>query len=82
MGGEAEIMAGGVTYRLGFKEALYLGKGVVDISFDSIDPHKPAKLYINSAPAHHDISFKKSNGEGCGSCRYGQSGNCQSQNHQ
>jgi 4-deoxy-L-threo-5-hexosulose-uronate ketol-isomerase len=59
VGGAAEVMAGGVSYRLGFKEALYLGKGVVDISFDSIDPQKPAKLYINSAPAHHAYPSKK-----------------------
>ena len=59
VGGEAEIMAGGVTYRLGFKEALYLGKGVTDISFDSIDSQKPAKLYLNSAPAHHTFPSKK-----------------------
>src|SRR5665647_1008511 len=31
VGGEAEIMAAGVSYRLGFREALYLGKGVRDI---------------------------------------------------
>jgi 4-deoxy-L-threo-5-hexosulose-uronate ketol-isomerase len=59
VGGEAEVMAGGVTYRLGFKEALYLGKGLADISFDSIDPQKPAKLYMNSAPAHHEYPSKK-----------------------
>ena len=59
VGGEAEVMAGGVSYRLGFKEALYLGKGVVDISFDSIDPQRPARLYLNSAPAHHAYPSKK-----------------------
>jgi len=59
VGGEAEVMADGVTYRLGFKEALYLGKGVSNVSFDSIDPHKPAKLYLNSAPAHHGYPSKK-----------------------
>src|SRR5512133_1381962 len=58
-GGEAEIIAGGVMYRLDFKEALYLGKGVGDISFDSIDPQRPAKLYLNSAPAHHTYPSKK-----------------------
>jgi 4-deoxy-L-threo-5-hexosulose-uronate ketol-isomerase len=59
VGGEAEVMAGGVSYRLGFKEALYLGKGVMDVSFDSIDPQRPARLYLNSAPAHHAYPSKK-----------------------
>ncbi len=51
-GGEAEIKAGGSVYTLGFKEALYLGKGTRDISFKSANSSHPAKLYINSAPAH------------------------------
>jgi len=59
VGGEAEVMASGKTYRLEFKEALYLGKGESDISFDSIDPLKPAKLYLNSAPAHQAYPSKK-----------------------
>ncbi|MBN2350667.1 MAG: 5-dehydro-4-deoxy-D-glucuronate isomerase [Bacteroidales bacterium] len=59
VGGEAKITAGGVDYNLDYKEALYLGKGVTDISFASVDANKPAKLYINSAPAHHAYPSKK-----------------------
>jgi 4-deoxy-L-threo-5-hexosulose-uronate ketol-isomerase len=59
VGGEAEVMAGGVTYRLEYKEALYVGKGGKDVSFRSMDPQKPAKLYLNSAPAHHAYPSKK-----------------------
>jgi 4-deoxy-L-threo-5-hexosulose-uronate ketol-isomerase len=59
IGGEAEINAGGVIYKLGFKEALYLGKGNTDVSFRSADSTQPAKLYINSAPAHHTFPSKK-----------------------
>jgi len=59
VGGAAEILAGGSVYTLGYKEALYLGKGVTDISFKSIDADKPAKLYFNSAPAHHSYPSKK-----------------------
>jgi 4-deoxy-L-threo-5-hexosulose-uronate ketol-isomerase len=33
IGGDAEIMAGGQSYHLGYKEALYLGKGVSGIIF-------------------------------------------------
>ncbi len=59
VGGEAEISGGGTIYKLGFKEALYLGKGTKDVLFKSVDPLNPAKLYINSAPAHHTFPSKK-----------------------
>jgi 4-deoxy-L-threo-5-hexosulose-uronate ketol-isomerase len=59
IGGEAEIEAGGAVFRIGFKEALYLGKGTKDVVFKSADKLNPAKLYINSAPAHHNYPSKK-----------------------
>jgi 4-deoxy-L-threo-5-hexosulose-uronate ketol-isomerase len=59
IGGDAVIDTGGNIYRLGFKEALYLGKGTTDVVFKSTDSTKPAKLYINSAPAHHTYPSKK-----------------------
>ncbi len=59
VGGEAEIEAGGIVYKIGFKEALYLGKGTKDVVFKSVDRLNPAKLYINSAPAHHKYPSKK-----------------------
>ena len=59
IGGEAEIKTKGKSYSLGFKEALYLGMGTHDVLFRSIDTKKPAKLYINSAPAHHAFPSKK-----------------------
>ena len=59
IGGEAEIKAGGAIFKLGFKEALYLGKGTMNVSFRSSDNKKPAKLYINSAPAHHAYPSRK-----------------------
>jgi 4-deoxy-L-threo-5-hexosulose-uronate ketol-isomerase len=59
VGGEAEISAGGVVYKIGFKESLYLGKGTTNVSFRSADGKKPSKLYINSAPAHHAYPSKK-----------------------
>ena len=59
IGGDAEIDAGGKTYKLGFKEALYLGKGTKNVVFRSADSKNPAKLYINSAPAHHAFPSKK-----------------------
>jgi len=53
VGGAAVIDTKVKVYKVGFKEALYLGKGTHDVVFKSADPKKPAKLYINSAPAHH-----------------------------
>jgi 4-deoxy-L-threo-5-hexosulose-uronate ketol-isomerase len=59
IGGDAEISASGITYKLGFKEALYLGKGTTDVTFKSADSKNPSKLYINSAPAHHSFPSNK-----------------------
>ena len=59
IGGAAEITAGGTLYELGFKEALYLGKETRDVVFESVDKAKPAKLYINSAPAHRVYPSRK-----------------------
>lgn len=53
VGGEALITADGESYTLGFKDALYLGRGTKEVAFASKDGDNPAKLYINSAPAHH-----------------------------
>jgi 4-deoxy-L-threo-5-hexosulose-uronate ketol-isomerase len=52
VGGEATVTADGTVYSLKHKEALYLGQGVKDVVFESLDANAPAHLYINSAPAH------------------------------
>lgn len=59
VGGMAIIEADDQVYELGFKEALYLGKGVQSIVFKSKDANNPALLYINSAPAHQAFPSKK-----------------------
>jgi len=59
VGGEALIEAEGTEYSIGFKEALYLGKETRDVIFKSADASSPAKLYINSAPAHHKYPSRK-----------------------
>jgi len=53
------VKAGEMIYELGFKEALYLGKGTANVVFKSTNPKMPARLYINSAPAHHAYASKK-----------------------
>lgn len=53
VGGEAHIMVDGEKYVLGFKEGLYIGRENKEVTFQSADANQPAKLYLNSAPAHH-----------------------------
>lgn len=52
IGGDATITVDGTVYTLGFKEALYIGQGSKVITFASVNSSAPAKLYINSSPAH------------------------------
>ncbi|GAF05691.1 5-dehydro-4-deoxy-D-glucuronate isomerase [Saccharicrinis fermentans] len=55
VGGDAKIVADGTEYILKYKEALYLGRGIKDVVFESADASKPAHLYMNSAPAHKEL---------------------------
>jgi 4-deoxy-L-threo-5-hexosulose-uronate ketol-isomerase len=59
VGGDAIIEADGTVYKLSYKEALYIGKETKDVVFKSVVQSKPAKLYINSAQAHHAYPAKK-----------------------
>lgn len=59
VGGKGSVTVDGQAYELDFKEALYIGKGAKDVRFTSVDKTKPAKFYINSAPAHHSYPTKK-----------------------
>lgn len=59
VGGPAVIKADEVEYKLGYKEALYLGSGNQNVVLASEDEANPAKLYINSAPAHKQYPNKK-----------------------
>ena len=59
VGGKAVIETSEGIFELGNKEALYLGKETRDVVFRSADQADPAKLYINSAPAHHKYPCQK-----------------------
>jgi 4-deoxy-L-threo-5-hexosulose-uronate ketol-isomerase len=59
VGGKGTVVADGTSYEIDVKEALYLGKGIKEVSFASADANTPAKFYINSAPAHHTYPSKK-----------------------
>ena len=52
VGGSGRVFADGTEYALGYKDCLYLTRGVKEVTFRSDDPASPAKFYLVSAPAH------------------------------
>jgi 4-deoxy-L-threo-5-hexosulose-uronate ketol-isomerase len=66
IGGEGYIILDGKKQKMETRDGIYLGAGVKEVTFGSIDAKKPAKFYINSAPAHKSyptvhIPFKNAN---------------------
>lgn len=59
IGGAAVVRVDGEVYAIGPREALYVGQGARELSFESVDAQKPAKLYFNCAPAHTHYPNKK-----------------------
>ncbi|MCL2561047.1 MAG: 5-dehydro-4-deoxy-D-glucuronate isomerase [Rikenellaceae bacterium] len=58
VGGPGRVKVGDTEYRLGFKEALYVGSGDHEVTFYSEDASNPAKFYFNSATAHRSYPVK------------------------
>lgn len=54
VGGDGIVTVDGQKYELGFKEALYVGRGHKKVTFASESAAKPAKFYLNSATAHKE----------------------------
>lgn len=52
--GTGIVTVDGKKYELEFKDALYVGRGNKDITFESKDASAPAKFYINSTTAHKE----------------------------
>ena len=50
--GAGRIIVDGVSYDLAKYDCLYIGKGAIDIRFESADAADPAKFYLVSTPAH------------------------------
>lgn len=59
VGAAGTIEVDGTSYTLGHKDALYIGMGAKEVIFKSDDAKKPAKYYLNSAPAHTTYPTKK-----------------------
>lgn len=59
VGGNGTVSIDGISYSLGFKDALYVGRGNKEIVFKSDDPKSLAKFYLNSAPAHTSYPIVK-----------------------
>lgn len=59
IGGKAIVTIDGAEYELKEKDGLYVGKGNKEVSFKSVDRENPAKLYINSVPAHKEYETVK-----------------------
>lgn len=51
VGEKGEVKVDGRSYKLEYKEAIYIGRGVKDVTFSKFDDRQPL-FYINSAPAH------------------------------
>ncbi|WP_423127351.1 5-dehydro-4-deoxy-D-glucuronate isomerase [Gaoshiqia sp. Z1-71] len=59
VGGKGSVTVDGTAYVLDFKDALYIGRGKKEIIFTSADASKPARFYLNSAPAHKELPVKQ-----------------------
>ena len=59
VGGPGMVRAGDAVFELDYKEALYLGAGDREVTFESKDACLPAKFYFNSTTAHRNYPDKK-----------------------
>ncbi|SUP43120.1 5-dehydro-4-deoxy-D-glucuronate isomerase [Veillonella criceti] len=59
VGGDGKIVADGEEFNLTYTDCVYITKGTKEVTFQSVDPAKPAKFYMVSAPAHtsHKTTF-------------------------
>jgi 4-deoxy-L-threo-5-hexosulose-uronate ketol-isomerase len=55
VGGPGRVRVDGQVYELARHDCIYVGKGRVDVQFESVDASQPAKFYLVSAPAHASL---------------------------
>ena len=52
IGEQGAVIVGGQRHGLARRDALYIGMGAGEVTFESENPDKPAKFYLVSTPAH------------------------------
>lgn len=52
IGGDGVVTLDGVKHTIKSREGMYVGRGVKDVVFESVDASNPAKFYMNSGTAH------------------------------
>lgn len=70
------VIVDGETFEIGTREAIYVGKGAKDIKFESVSAEKPARFYVNSAPAHMTYPTRKITREDASPETLGSQENC------
>ncbi len=59
IGGPGKVIADAAVFELASAEGLYVAMGTKDLQFVSLDPARPARFYLNSAPAHAKLPTVK-----------------------
>ena len=59
IGGTGVVKVGDESFELGYKEALYIGRGDREVTFASKGAQKPALFYFNSTTAHCTYPCRK-----------------------
>lgn len=59
IGGAGTVTADGEIFNLNKLDCVYIGKGIKEVSFSSLQPGEPAVYYLLSAPAHKEYPNAK-----------------------
>lgn len=59
LGNTGSVSVDGTTYELEQFDCLYVSRGSSSVTFSSHDGNKPARFYLNSAPAHREYPTTK-----------------------